>query len=76
VIDGKPPVSLLTEWVAKAMSSAVEIVTTTEEDAVNPFLTTVLVEGIVVARGASNNKKSSRQVAARQARIRVRSPLL
>jgi len=58
------------------MSSAVEIVTTTEEDAVNPFLTTVLVEGIVVARGASNNKKSSRQVAARQVRIRVRSPLL
>mmetsp|Transcript_23470 Transcript_23470/g.77931 ORF Transcript_23470/g.77931 Transcript_23470/m.77931 type:complete len:337 (+) Transcript_23470:1092-2102(+) len=57
------------------MSSAVEIVTTTEEDAVNPFLTTVLVEGIVIARGASNNKKSSRQVAARQA-LAVLCPLI
>ena len=39
-----------------------ELVTTTTEDATNPFVTTVIIDGIVVARGAYSSKKASKQV--------------
>ena len=48
---------------------------TTQEDPVNPFLTTVVCEGIVVARAGYSNKKMSRQVAARKA-LSILAPLL
>ena len=52
-----------------------EIVTETTEDPSNPFLTSVILDGVVVAKGGFTNKKSSRQVAARQA-LAIMCPLL
>ena len=47
-----------------------EFITTTQEDAVNPFLTTIIIDGVVIAKGAFSNKKSSRQVRLRARRRR------
>ena len=42
---------------------------------VNPYLTTILCEGIVVARAGYSSKRTSRQVAARKA-LDILAPLL
>ena len=52
-----------------------EIVTETTEDSSNPFVTSVILDGIVVAKGGFTNKKMSRQVAARLA-LSTMCPLL
>jgi hypothetical protein len=48
--------------VPQALFCSIEYVATTEADPTNPFLTCVIVEGVVVARGASTTKKASKAV--------------
>jgi len=74
-LSSKTPVNILNELGPKVFRCYPEFVTTTQEDAVNPYLTTVVMEGIVVARGGFTNKKMSRQLAARTA-LGVLCPLL
>tara|TARA_Y100000748_G_scaffold135503_1_gene113721 strand:+ start:125 stop:1378 length:1254 start_codon:yes stop_codon:yes gene_type:complete len=74
-IGTKTAVNLLNELGPKVFRCYPEFVTTTQEDAVNPYLTTVVMEDIVIARGAFTNKKMSRQIAAREA-LKVLCPLL
>ena len=58
-LGAKTPVNILNELGPKVFRCYPEFVTTTQEDAVNPYLTTVVMEGIVVARGGFTNKKAS-----------------
>ena len=74
-VQGKSPVNILNELGPKVFRCYPEFPTTTQEDPINPYLTTVLMEGVVIARGAFTNKKMSRQLAAREA-LRVLCPLL
>jgi hypothetical protein len=74
-VKGKSPVNLLNELGPKLFRCYPEFPTTTQEDAVNPYLTTVVMENIVIARGGFTNKKMSRQIAAREA-LKVLCPLL
>ena len=74
-IEGKTPVNVLNELCPKVYKCFPEIITETTEDPANPFLTTVIMEGIILARGGYSNKKSSRQIAARAA-LQVLCPLL
>ena len=74
-VGTKTAINLLNELGPKVFRCYPEFVTTTQEDAVNPYLTTVVMEGIVIARGAFTNKKMSRQIAAREA-LKVLCPLL
>ena len=74
-IDGKTPVNVLNELCPKVYKCFPEVVTETTEDPANPFLTTIIMEGMVVARGGYSNKKTSRQIAARAA-LQVLCPLL
>ena len=71
----KTAVNLANELGPKVFRCYPEFVTTTQQDAVNPYLTTVVMEGIVIARGAFTNKKMSRQIAAREA-LKILCPLL
>ena len=57
-LSSKTPVNILNELGPKVFRCYPEFVTTTQEDAVNPYLTTVVMEGIVVARGGFTNKKA------------------
>ena len=66
-IDGKTPVNVLNEMCPKVYKCFPEVITETTEDPANPFLTTVIMEGIIVSRGGYSNKKTSRQIAARAA---------
>ena len=54
--------SRLHPYVEQVLRSYPEIVTETTEDPCNPFVTSVIMDGVVVARGGFTNKKSSRQV--------------
>jgi dsRNA-specific ribonuclease len=74
-VQTKTAVNLANELGPKVFRCNPEFVTTTQQDPVNPFLTTVVMEGIVIARGAFTNKKMSRQLAAREA-LRILCPLL
>ena len=74
-IDGKTPVNVLNEMCPKVFKCFPEVVTETTEDPANPFLTTIIMGGMVVARGSYSNKKTSRQIAARAA-LQVLCPLL
>ena len=74
-VKGKTPVNLLNELGPKVFRCYPEFVTTTQQDAVNPYLTTVVMEGIVISRGGFTNKKMSRQIAAREA-LKLLCPLL
>jgi hypothetical protein len=74
-ISGKTPVMVLNEFCPKVLRSFPEVVTETTEDSSNPFVTSVILNGVVVAKGGFTNKKMSRQVAARQA-LSTMCPLL
>ena len=74
-VQAKTAVNLANELGPKVFRCLPEFVTTTQQDPVNPFLTTVVMENIVIARGAFTNKKMSRQLAAREA-LRILCPLL
>ena len=74
-VGTKTAVNLANELGPKVFRCYPEFVTTTQQDAVNPYLTTVVMEGIVIARGAFTNKKMSRQIAAREA-LKILCPLL
>ena len=66
-IAGKTPVMVLNEFCPKVLRCFAEIVTETTEDPANPYLSTIVVDGVVVARGSFSNKKASRQVPPRRA---------
>ena len=66
-LSSKTPVNILNELGPKVFRCYPEFVTTTQEDAVNPYLTTVVMEGIVVARGGFTNKKAPTNVVTRLA---------
>jgi hypothetical protein len=72
---GKSAAGVLNEFGVKVLKCQIEYVVTTQEDPVNPFLTTIVCEGIVVARAGYSNKKMSRQVASRKA-LSILAPLL
>ena len=74
-ITDKPPASILNEFCSKVLRCAPEFVVTTQEDPVNPYLTTIIIDGIVVARAGFSNKKMSRQVASRKA-LSILAPLM
>jgi len=74
-ITGKTPVMILNEFCPKVLRTFPEIVTETTEDPANPFLTSIILDGIVVARGGYSNKKASRQVASRAA-LAIMCPLV
>lgn len=74
-VAGKTPTEILNEFCPKVLKCTPEFIVTTQEDPVNPYLTTIICEGIIVARAAYLNKKMSRQVAARKA-LSVLAPLL
>jgi hypothetical protein len=79
--------SILNELCPKVLACNAEFVVTTQEDPVNPYLTTIVCDGIVVAQAAYISKKHSRQVRARRAlhcravrtlraaRVRDRAPM-
>jgi len=71
-ITGKTPVSILNEYCPKVLKCPVEFIVTTQEDPVNPYLTTIVCEGIVVARAGYSSKRTSRQVCARAACVTSR----
>ena len=74
-VTGKTPVSVLNEYAMRVLRCPIEFVVTTQEDPVNPYLTAIVCDGIVIARGAYINKKMSRQVASRKA-LSILAPLL
>ena len=74
-ITGKSAASVLNEYAITVLKCPVEYVVTTQEDPVNPYLTAIVCDGIVIARGAYGNKKMSRQVASRKA-LSILAPLL
>ena len=49
-ITGKTPVSILNEFCPKVLRCPVEFIVTTQEDPVNPYLTSIVCEGVVVAK--------------------------
>ena len=57
-----PEVVTLPSYHPQVLRSAPEIVTETTEDSSNPFVTSVILDGVVVAKGGFTNKKMSRQV--------------
>ena len=74
-ITGKTPVSILNEFCPKVLKCPPEFVVTTQEDPVNPYLTTIVCEGVVVAKAGFSSKRISRQLAARKA-LAIFAPLL
>ncbi|KAL3900777.1 MAG: hypothetical protein SGPRY_012393, partial [Prymnesium sp.] len=74
-MEGKSVVNILNEFCPKVLRCFPEIVSVTSEDPTNPFLTSVLVDGVLVARGRASSKKASRQAAAALA-LQVLAPLL
>ena len=74
-MQGKQPVSILNELAPKLLKCHPEFIVTTQEDPVDPYLCSIICEGIVIARAGYLNKKASRQVAAQKA-LSVIAPLL
>ena len=66
---------MLNEYCPKVLKCPVEFVVTTQEDPVNPYLTTIVCEGVVVAKAGYSSKRVSRQLAARKA-LAIFAPLL
>ena len=74
-LEGKTPVSVVNEYCPAVLSATPEFVVTMQEDSANPYLATIVCEGIVIARGSWHSKKVARQVAAKKA-MSVLAPLL
>ena len=74
-VEGKTPQMILNEFCPKVLRLFPEVVTVTVEDHVAPYVTTIICDGLVVAKGSFSSKKMSKQIAARRA-LQVLAPLL
>ena len=71
----KTPINILNELGPKVWHCYPEITPTTEQDPNNPYLCTIVMEGIVIAKGGGSSKKKANQNAARVA-LHVLMPLI
>lgn len=49
-VTAKQPASILNEYGTKVLKCSPEFIVTTQEDPINPYLTTIVCDGIVVAQ--------------------------
>ena len=74
-LQDKTPVNILNELVPKVWSCYPEFAPTQVEDPTNPYQCTIVVEGIVIAKGGGTSKKKANQNAARAA-LHILMPLI
>ena len=74
-LKDKTPVNILNELVPKAWSCYAEFTPTQAQDPVNPYQCTIVIEGIVIAKGGGTSKKKANQNAARAA-LHILMPLI
>ena len=74
-LQDKTPVNILNELGPKAWSCYPEFAPTQVEDPTNPYQCTIVMEGIVIAKGGGTSKKKANQNAARAA-LHILMPLI